>query len=288
MKKFTALFLIFVFVLSAAGCAFGPAGADPTGGTPTSPADDITTATETEAETDPPAEVDRRAAEVYINHPELTPVYYGSPALLPISEDAGQEYIDNITFLCDSPFYWLKLYGLLSDGYDTTQVWTGPEGTMTLAYLRGFGILDPIDGVERTIPEAVAAHKPPFILITVGINGVSFMDEAYFRTEYQNLIDEIRTNSPDTVIVLQSILPISPAYRNWGDITNVTITRANSWILQLAEENGLKYLDSFSCLVGEDGNIRSDLVMKDGLHANEAGLTLVLEYIRTHAYKPEK
>ena len=288
MKKFTALFLIFVFILSAAGCAFGPAGADPTGGTTTSPADDITTATETEAETDPPAEVDRRAAEVYINHPELTPVDYGSPALLPISEDAGQEYIDNITFLCDSPFYWLKLYGLLSDGYDTTQVWTGPEGTMTLAYLRGFGILDPIDGVERTIPEAVAAHKPPFILITVGINGVSFMDEAYFRTEYQNLIDEIRTNSPDTVIVLQSILPISPAYRNWGDITNVTITAANAWILRLAEENGLKYLDSFSCLVGEDGNIRPELVMKDGLHANEAGLKLVLEYIRTHAYKPEK
>ena len=288
MKKFTALFLIFVFVFSAAGCAFGRPGTNPTGETPSESADDKTDAPETEAETEPAAEIDRRAEEVYLAHPDLTPVNYDSPALLPISEDAGQAYIDNITFLCDSPFYWLKLYGLLSDGYDTTQVWTGPEGTMTLAYLRGFGMLDPIDGVERTIPEAVAVHKPPFILITIGINGVSFMDEEYFRTEYQNLIDEIRTNSPDTVIVLQSILPISPAYRNWGDITNVTITRANSWILRLAEENGLKYLDSFSCLVGEDGNIRSDLVMKDGLHANEAGLTLVLEYIRTHAYQPEE
>jgi hypothetical protein len=285
MKK-RILILFFAALILLSGCVHTTVSptTQPPAENVTQPVTEPATA---EPETEPPAEIDRRAEEIYNNHPELTPVDYDSPALLPISDDMGQAYIDNITFLCDSPMYWLKLYGLLKDGSDTAQVWTGPEGTMTLAYLRGFEILDPVDNVLRTIPAAVAAHKPPFILITVGINGVSFMDEAYFTREYKNLIDEIQQSSPDTVIVLQSICPSSPAYRYWGDITNVTITRANSWILQLAEENGLKYLDSFSCLVGEDGNIRSDLVMKDGLHANEAGLTLVLEYIRTHAYQPE-
>ena len=285
MKKRIAILSLAVLILLAA-CARTPA--ETTSALPAeNVTEPVTEPTTSEPETAPPPEVDRRAEEIFKNHPELTPVDYDSPALLPISDDMGQAYIDNITFLCDSPMYWLKLYGLLKDGYNTTQVWTGPEGTMTLAYLRGFEILDPVDNVLRTIPEAVAAHKPPFILITVGINGVSFMDEAYFTREYKNLIDEIKQNSPDTVIVLQSICPISPAYRYWGDITNVTITAANSWILHIAEEYGLKYVDVFSLLVGEDGNIRPELVMKDGLHPNEEGLTLLLEYLRTHAFTAE-
>ncbi len=226
---------------------------------------------------------DRAGESVYQEHPELTPVDYDSPALLPKTPDAGQKYIDGITFLCDSPCYWLKLYGLLSDGYDTKQVWTGKEGTMTLAYLRGFPILDPIDGVERTIPETVAAHKPPMILITVGVNGVAFMDEAYFTEEYENLIGEIQKASPKTEIVLQSILPITPRYRGWGDITNATITEANSWMLKIAEKHSLYYLDSFSCLLAEDGNADPELMQSDGLHPNKEGLTRVLNYIRRHS-----
>ena len=53
---------------------------------------------------------DRTAEDVYKAHPELTPVNYDSPALLPKTEDMGQAYLDRIVFLCDSPFYWLKLY----------------------------------------------------------------------------------------------------------------------------------------------------------------------------------
>ncbi|MBQ7474910.1 MAG: hypothetical protein IJS78_03205 [Clostridia bacterium] len=239
--------------------------------------------TETEEPETAPA-ADRTGEEIYLAHPELTPVNYASPALLPRTEDAGQSYVDGVTFLCDSPFYWLKLYGLLSGGYDTTQVWTGPEGTMTLGYLEGFGILDPVDGVLRTIPEIAALRRPPMMIITVGINGVALWDEDAFKEEYLRLIDEIGEASPDTEILLQSILPIAPSYAHWGEITNASITAANAWILEVAERRGLHYLDTFSALVGEDGNIRPELVKDDGLHANEEGLKLALGYIRTHAF----
>lgn len=252
--------------------------------------DDTTSQTQTapapvsETATVPVRPVDRSAEAVYQANPNLTPVNYDSPALLPISDDMGMGYIDRITWLCDSPTYWLKPYELLSGGFNTTQIWTGPEGTMTLAYLRDFRILDPFDNTERTIEETVALHKPPFIQIALGINGIAFMDEAYFTEEYTHLIDVIREASPETTIVLQSIYPISPDYRYWGDITNDTVTAANSWILHIAEQYGLRYVDAFSCLVGADGNIIPELVMSDGLHPNKAGLTKVLEYIRTHAY----
>ena len=259
-----------------------------TGEEATTAAPEDTSAAESEtpeASTAPPP-ADRTGEEIYEAHGELTPVNYDSPALLPLTADAGQGYIDNITFLCDSPFYALKVFEMLSGGYGTTQIWTGPEGTMTLGYLDGFEILDPFDDTLRTIPEALALHKPPVLMITLGINGVALWDEAEFREAYVWLINMIREASPDTVILTQSILPISPDYVNWGMFTNALITEANSWILEISEQYGLHYLDTYSALAGEDGNIRPEFVQIDGLHIRPEGLEAALSYIRTHAYLP--
>ena len=110
---FTALILLF------SSCSLlRPDGEQTDAETPTESAAPEETAVNTEPETEksePEApSADRTGEEIYPAHPELTPVNYDSPALLPRTEDAGQEYIDNVTFLCDSPFYWLKLFGLLS------------------------------------------------------------------------------------------------------------------------------------------------------------------------------
>ena len=253
---------------------------------PDEPKEPYVPAAEPAPEPEPEPEIDRSAEHIYLAHPELTPVDYDSPSLLPISDDAGQAYLDQITFLCDSPTYWLRPFGMLSGGTDTTQVWTGPEGTMTLAYLRGYRILDPYDNVERTIPETASLHQPEIMVIALGLNGISFMDEDYFTREYTHLIDEIQAASPDTQLILQAMYPISPSFRYWGDITNASITRGNSWILRIAEAYGLPYLDTFAALLGEDGNAQPELLMNDGLHPNRDGLALILSYIRTHAWQP--
>ncbi|MBR3596595.1 MAG: SGNH/GDSL hydrolase family protein [Clostridia bacterium] len=237
-----------------------------------------------ESNTLPKAEADRLGEDIYKNHPELTPVNYESPAILGKSEDMGQEYIDKLTFICDSPTYWMWPFGFLKDGADTNSIWTGPEGTMTLAYQSDYCILDPYDNAEKPIRQVVEEHKPEYLIIAVGINGISFMDEEYFKREYTDLVTDIKAISPDTKLMCQSIYPITPAYRNWGDITNEMITEANSWILEIAEENACRYLDSFSILLAEDGNAIPELMMKDGLHPNEEGLAKVIEYIRTHAW----
>ena len=225
---------------------------------------------------------DRRAEYIYDAHPELTPVDYDSPALLHLSDDMGQEYVDKLTFICDSTTYFLQTSGKLTGGYATTQIWTGPEHTLTLAYLQGYGIVDPFDGQIRTIPECLALHRPEVVVIALGMNGIAFMDEEYFNREYENLIGWIQDNSPDSVIMLQSIYPITPDYIHWGQITNVSITRANGWILKLAEKYGFMYLDVHSALLGEDGNCKAELIRPDGLHPNNDGLDVILEYIRTH------
>ncbi len=231
----------------------------------------------------PLREADRTGEAIYKAHPELTPVRYGSKALLLPTEDRGEAYLDRITFICDSPTYWLWPFGLLPAGKDTTQIWTGPEGTMTLAYQGTYWILDPHDRVQRPIREVVARHRPDILVIALGINGISFMDESYFKAEYKDLVTAVQAISPTTIIVLQSIYPITPRYRHWGLITNASISRGNSWILDLAEETGCQYLDTFSVLLDDQGHAKEELMMNDGLHPNQAGLEVILDYIRHHA-----
>ncbi|NLW54158.1 MAG: SGNH/GDSL hydrolase family protein [Clostridiaceae bacterium] len=255
----------------------------PTTNTPT-PVTTTTTTPVPETTTTPAPDPDRSAAYIYELNPELTPVNYDSPALLLPSEDMGQEYIDRMTFICDSPTYWLWPLELLSDGKASKQIWTGPEGTMTLAYQSSYHILDPYDYTQRSIRDVVAMHPPDILIIALGINGISFMDEEYFSAEYMDLVTDIKEISPDTIIILQSIYPITHQYRYYGSITNAMITEGNSWIMAIAEETGCMYLDTISVLLNDEGNAKDELMLNDGLHPNVEGLTLILDYIRTHAY----
>ncbi len=232
----------------------------------------------------PGPQPDRSKEYVYKNHPELTPVNYDSPALLGLTEDAGTTYRDKLYFICDSPTYWMWPYGLLGGGKDTKQIWTGPEGTQTLAYQKTYKILDPFDGQEKLIIEVVKAHKPEYIVIAMGINGIAIMSEEAFIEEYTDLVTKIQLISPKTRILLSSIYPITKAYKHWGSITNASITKANSNILKIAEDTNTHYIDTFSAIVGDDGNAKNEYMRSDGLHPNEEGLTEILKYIRTHAY----
>lgn len=231
---------------------------------------------------------DASAAYIYEAHPNLTPVDYTSDAILTPTEDAGQEYIDKLIFLCDSTLYGLQWYNVLTapDGGKTKQIWTGDEGTLTLAYVYDTKIVYPEDGTMRTILEAVELKKPEYLVITLGVNGISFMDEEYFKNVYTQLVTDIQTTSPDTIILLQSIFPISPTYKYWSSINNDKVTAANSWVLDIAEQTGCKYLDTISVLMNNDGNAKEELMGGDGLHWAPDGLNLILSYIRTHAYNP--
>lgn len=227
----------------------------------------------------PPPEIDRTAEEIYLAHPEFTKVDYNSPALLPKSDDMGQEYIDRLTILCDSQHYWMTPFDLI----ERNKIWTGPEGTMTLTYFRDYEILDPNDNTRKTVCETVKEHQPEYLVIALGLNGIATSDTEGFIKDYTDLVKCVQEVSPDTKIICESILPIMPGYTDWKVINNEKITECNSYILKIAEEYGCRYYDSFSCIIGEDGNALPELMM-DSLHCNKKGHSLILKYWRTHAW----
>lgn len=201
--------------------------------------------------------------------------------------DAGQAYIDKLTFLGDSTTYGLWYYNVLTGGRETNQVWTPKSGTLalfnyataTIEYPR------PGSGNEISIQEAARQGQPEYLVITLGVNGVSSMDEESFKECYTNLINNILAVSPNTKIICNSIYPNMTSYQYYDSINNENITRANGWIQDIAASTGTRYADSCSVLKDSSGALRAEYCNGDGIHLNADGFNAVLNYLRTHAYQ---
>jgi hypothetical protein len=197
----------------------------------------------------------------------------------------GQEYIDSFVFYGDSNTNGMRLFEVLPGGYDTTQIWTPMSGTLTLCYWDVNNIVYPETWTEMPVTEAMETKKPEYLLINLGANGISFMDEDYFKSEYTEMVEALAKASPDTKIILSAIFPVANSYPYQADINNDKIDAANGWIFEIAESTGTRYIDSGAALRGEDGSLPENLHEGDGLHLTAEGYELVLNYIRTHGWQ---
>ena len=216
--------------------------------------------------------------------PTAEPAPETPPTRLAETPDAGSEYLDKLVFLGDSTTYGLKYYEMLSGGSETKQVWTPANGTLTLSYQSIATIVYPETGEEISISDAVERAKPEYMVITLGVNGVSFMDEDNFVREYTDLVTRIREKSPDTKIILNSIYPVASNYDHLDQINNERICAANIWVEKIAEDTGTRYLNTYEAIVGSDGWLPQQY-QTDGMHLNPAGFNVILDYIKTHEYK---
>lgn len=205
--------------------------------------------------------------------------------------DGGVEYIDSFIFFGESTTYHLKSRGVLSDGKSTCQVWAPESGTVNLdASITALKIVYPETGEKITVGEAVRRKRPKRILLTFGLNGAVAKikaGEGYFRRCYLSLIDEIKLNSPETVVIIQSCFPIAETM----DMSNYSVSSAtlseyiatlNMWSLRLAEDERLRYLNTCEVLSDGRGFLLPEYDVGDGHHLTTEAYLKILEYIRTH------
>lgn len=208
--------------------------------------------------------------DIPVNTPSVEDV------ILPLTEDAGQEYIDKIYFVGESTtshFY--------KGGISDSHILVPESKTMTL----GSDILKISVGSEGlTIPEAVKKANAEILIITLGVNNASNFKENQYKYFYGNLIRAIQKESPNTKIIIQSIFPVTKNYSdNSTIITNDAIDRNNKWGKELAFEYGLRYLDTQSILKDESGGLIEKYCNDEGIHLEAEAYTEIIYYIRTHA-----
>ena len=217
--------------------------------------------------------------------PIITEDFSERPATLGSTLDFGDHYIDSTIFLGDYTTANISGHNLLVGSSAAYQVWSGENGDIPLdANIKNASIF--IEATEDTKPLSLllAQRRPERIIITLGIsNGVSYCDEEAFSDYYQSLNDLVKENSPDTVIILQSIFPITKkAEKQNPSISNARIDQANEWIYSLAEKNGVHFLYTASALKDAKGDLDPEYAESDGVNLDYDGYKAVLRYIRTH------
>ncbi len=199
--------------------------------------------------------------------------YNVEPPETPYADD---DYIGNTVFIGDSRTVAMTSFDLIEDYNCYAENGMSHVTALTKAFVEvGYNTV--------TLSEALSTVKPYRVVISYGINGISFFTEEEFFEDYQALIDLVKEASPDTDIIIQSILPVS-RYFELSDFkyNNDKIDLYNSKLRQLAASNEIYYLDTSHLLKNEENSLDPKYDSGDGLHLSEAAYEEIIYYFNTH------
>ncbi|MCI8554645.1 MAG: hypothetical protein HFJ80_06850 [Clostridiales bacterium] len=175
-----------------------------------------------------------------------------------------EDFINRAIFIGDSRTNGLAGYGYL----DKERVYAIDGGNHVAARTERFIRLEK-GGRLLTIAEAVGVVQPDYMLVSFGINGVAFLEEEAFFTEYALFLDELKEKSPGSTLIVQAILPVSSSYQQQQPLmANQKIKRYNARLEQLSRREGALFWDTFDLLADGKGNLAPRYDSGDGLHLN--------------------
>jgi lysophospholipase L1-like esterase len=148
---------------------------------------------------------------------------------------------------------------------------------------RGFGgsqIADSTEFADRFI----IPHEPRLIVFYAGGNDLNAKKEPdQVVADFKAFVAKIRSKLPNTEIAYISIAG-NPA--RWAQVEKVK--EVNRRIeAYTKEEKGLKYIDVFSHMMGEDGMPKPDIFLPDRLHMNAKGYAIWKEVVGPFLGKPD-
>jgi lysophospholipase L1-like esterase len=138
------------------------------------------------------------------------------------------------------------------------------------------GVLDRLDRVLET--------RPAKIFLMIGINDLAFgRNEEEILANIKRIIREIRQGSPETILYLQSLLPVNPDYPVFSNHTDkgLQIKNINRVLRRMAGDYGAVFVDLYPLFVGQDDKL-DPRYTKDGLHLTAAGYSVWEKAVAPH------
>ena len=190
------------------------------------------------------------------------------------------DYFDDTVMVGDSITYGMASYGYLSFNHVFAKIGLhqGTALTSKCVYTsrtQGYSISD-----------ALAIAKPSKIYVTLGINAIYNYKSDSFYDNYRALLTKIKRASPDSVIIIQSIFPVTEnwAINNGKPNCNKYVAYANQKLSELAKEENCYFLHTYEELTDQNGFLQSQF-SGDGIHLSRKGYEAVFNYILTHPVK---
>lgn len=116
--------------------------------------------------------------------------------------------------------------------------------------------------------EPILKGQPRKIFVLGGINDISHRLSADSVASAMNeLLTLIQTRCPNTELYVQSILPFNNEVRLWKSLQGceAVVPEANAKIKKLCQEKNIPFIDIYSLMVDEKGNLKKEYT-NDGLH----------------------
>lgn len=198
------------------------------------------------------------------------------------SQKADFDYFDNTVFVGDSITYGMAAYGYLSFDHVFAKVGL----SQTTALYTKCVYTSKTD--SYTIEDALKMAKPGKVILTIGINAIYNYKSDAFYDDYLKLIEKIKNATPESTIIIQSILPVTAkwAQNNGKPNCNEFIIYANQKLYELAKEQDCYFLHTFSDLC-DSGGFLLPKYSGDGLHLSAAGYEAMFDHILSRTIKSD-
>lgn len=207
-----------------------------------------------------------------------------SSAETPVSSEAkdtmaavDESYFDDALFIGDSRTQGFILYS----GLANTTSYAG-KGLAVNKISTDAVVTE--NGQDYTVSQALENHSGEFkkVYLMFGVNELGWSYPEKFQESYQQVVQEVKKTQPDATIYVQSILPVSKEKSDSSDIYNMErVNMFNGLLQEMAEEEGVIYLDVASSVTDSEGYLPED-ASTDGVHLNKAYCQIWLQYLEEH------
>ena len=128
----------------------------------------------------------------------------------------------------------------------------------------------------------ISELSPEMIFVEGGVNSLSSNSVDDLAELYESMIVDIIADNPGDTVFIQSVLPISNTKQE-GGLTNDNIVELNNRLQEIAERNGVTYIDVYSLYV-LNGEMNPEYT-KDGIHLKDEYKYLWLEKLSDYIDK---
>ena len=148
-----------------------------------------------------------------------------------------------------------------------------PEGTRIIN--RGI-IGDDAPGIYDRL-EQILPYQPRKIFFLCGINDISHnLSTEKILSDIEKVVSKIRTESPDTKLYIQSLLPYNQEKSIYKSLNGKfeQVSEVNDGLKKMAKKYGAKYINHHKKFTDKKSKeLRADLT-RDGLHINQDGYAI--------------
>ena len=191
--------------------------------------------------------------------------------------------VERMTFFGDSTTAHLALRG----GIPQERVWSGVGSTVLFETVNAVKCVHlQKENRDLSLAEAVALKKPRILVITVGVSGgAGRLSRESFVSIYRELLLSVRKASPETKLLVQSLLPLSDqSVKHYKRLTKEAVVQANGWVWELCAELQIPYVDTHAKLIDPNtGYLKPEYQNDEYMHLTAQAYEVILANLRAYA-----